>query len=303
MSKTSRRILDITQAKLLPAVVIEPIGNGLRATVRVSNGSIFRNLFVVGGPAYVNLPGQVDFSGSIPVFLASAVPDITVGSTYGTTLDDVVQREDQRQPPPGSSSQVQEGPGIDLVSSTIGLGGDTILLYDSGGQPVAEFAATSAGLDAAIAGAGSGDIVLLPAITVDGNHTVVDGITVMGMDRDRSVLSGLITVGSAAALDTLSVIRTANDANDLVGVKNTNGNNPAYIRNCTLDVRQSGAGGAYCIYTDGGLDTLNGSVDVRYSTLYASSVGGYGYAGASAAGLIYARWCQVYGSTDRWIVI
>jgi hypothetical protein len=197
---------------------------------------------------------------------------------------------------------IGEGPGIDLVGNTVGLGGDTILLYDSGGLPVAEYAATSAGFDLALAAATSGDIVYLHSFTISGDHTIPDDITVMGMDRDRSILSGLITIGGNAAIDTLSIIRTANDANDLVGVKNTNSEEPAYIRNCTIDVRQSGAGNAYCIYADGGLDLNYGTVDIRYSTLYASSVGGDGYAGASLAGIIYARWNREYGSTDRWIV-
>ena len=48
-----------------------------------------------------------------------------------------------------AGDSVQEGPGIDVIGAgrarTVGLGGDTILLYDSAGAPVAEFAATGGG--------------------------------------------------------------------------------------------------------------------------------------------------------------
>lgn len=49
-----------------------------------------------------------------------------------------------------------EGPGIDITADAVGLGGDTILLFDNGGSPVAEQAATNAGFAAAIAAAGAG---------------------------------------------------------------------------------------------------------------------------------------------------
>ena len=51
---------------------------------------------------------------------------------------------------PLSSAVVIEGPDIDLVrlraGVQVGRGGDTILLFDSGGNPVAEYAVTDAGI-------------------------------------------------------------------------------------------------------------------------------------------------------------
>lgn len=94
------------------------------------------------------------------------------------------------------SMTVAEGPDIDLVynggTAVVGRGGDTVLLFDSGGAPVAEYAATSAGLVAALAAATSGDVIYLPAGTISGDHTIPEHISVWGYGWN-SILSGTIT--------------------------------------------------------------------------------------------------------------
>lgn len=85
-----------------------------------------------------------------------------------------------------------EGPGIDIVGTQVGLGGDTILLYHSDLSPVEEFVATGAGLTSALAAAVSGDIVIIPAGTIAGNQTVPAGINLIGLS-ENSILSGTIT--------------------------------------------------------------------------------------------------------------
>lgn len=90
-----------------------------------------------------------------------------------------------------------EGPGIDVTTGgAIGLGGDTILLYDCGGAPVAEYAFSSAGLSAALAAADSGDIVWIPAgtITAGGGYEAGDVLssgTVSGLSQSGVTVSGL----------------------------------------------------------------------------------------------------------------
>lgn len=109
------------------------------------------------------------------------------------------------------SLAVAEGPDIDLVYSggtaVVGRGGDTILLFDSGGAPVAEFAFTAAGLTAALAAAGSGDVVQLPAGTLDVSNVefvIPAGVTVKGIDRQRTIIGGAITQ-SVYLLDTITM--------------------------------------------------------------------------------------------------
>jgi hypothetical protein len=97
-----------------------------------------------------------------------------------------------------AGQSVAEGPDIDLVynspgTAIIGRGGDSILLFDSGGQPVAEYAATSAGFAAALAAATSGDTIYIPSATISGNHTIALGVEVVGESNYNSVLSGIIT--------------------------------------------------------------------------------------------------------------
>lgn len=97
---------------------------------------------------------------------------------------------------------VAEGPDIDLVYSggtaVVGRGGDTVLLFDSGGAPVAEYAATSAGVlaAAAAAAAGSGDMVQIPSvsITLGSTLTIASGVTLCGFTRYSSLITGDIVV-------------------------------------------------------------------------------------------------------------
>ncbi len=93
----------------------------------------------------------------------------------------------------GGGGGVTEGPGIDVVGNQVGLGGDTILLYDRGGNPVAEYAATGAGMAAAIAAAAAGDVIWLPAYQIPDNHTIPADVEVVGLGVDNSELTGIIT--------------------------------------------------------------------------------------------------------------
>lgn len=97
--------------------------------------------------------------------------------------------------------EVAEGPGLDVLRMTmglrIGLGGDTVLLSDAGGEPIAEYAATGAGLEDALAAMGSGDFVRIPAaITIDRAITVPAGGTLRGPGKITASgnYSRLITV-------------------------------------------------------------------------------------------------------------
>jgi hypothetical protein len=150
---------------------------------------------------------------------------------------------------PSSASAPLEGPGIDVVGTTVGLGGDTILLFNCGSSPVAEFAATSAGLDAASAAAVAGDVVQLPARQISGSHTLAAGVTYRGLGRKASVLTGQITLAASSVLETLSVSRTANSADTLIGVVGPS-SGTGYLYDC--DVAANNAlGTGYAVQTTG----------------------------------------------------
>lgn len=95
-------------------------------------------------------------------------------------------------------SVVVEGPGIDVTSdATVGLGGDTILLYKANGNPVAEYAT----LAAAAAAAGSGDTIVLPSQTIalTAGVTLPAGVALVGMG-DKSIISASGFSGTAITL-------------------------------------------------------------------------------------------------------
>jgi len=203
-----------------------------------------------------------------------------------------------------SGGAVSEGPDIDLVSTSggvqVGRGGDTIITFDDGGNPVAEYAATSTGFGLALAG--GAPVVWLYGYTITGNHTIPAGYHVIGNQRDTSILSGLITLSSGSTLTNLSVIRTANDANALIGVEGPS-NGTGYLYGCKVTCTQSGAGAAYAVAANRGNALGQGDMKVYRCELAGTSVSGTGYCGMSSAGklYIYHGRADTY-TTDRFVV-
>lgn len=145
-----------------------------------------------------------------------------------------------------------EGPGIDVVSNLIGLGLDTILLADSAGSPAAEYAATDAGLTAALAAATSGDTVIIPSVSISGGPwTVPSGVAVLGLGRSVSVLSGYVTLGASARLIGLGITPSANSASDIYAVTGP-GSGTAVVERCHIAPTQSGAGKAFAVRCEAG---------------------------------------------------
>jgi len=155
--------------------------------------------------------------------------------------------------PGGLPINVSEGPDIDIVGQAIGRGGDTILLFDSSGNPVAEYVLTSAGLTAALAAATAGDIITLPACTIAGDHTIPATVHVVGLARFGVILTGQVTGGTGASLENCCITRTANDANVLYGVV-APATGTFYLSHVNVLVTQAGAGNAAAIYSNAGGD-------------------------------------------------
>ena len=142
---------------------------------------------------------------------------------------------------------VIEGPGIDVVGGdTVGLGGDTILLYDSGGLPCAEYAASDAGLIAALAAMGASDVVELPDVTIAGGPWTVANGTLRGHSRWGSVLDGLVTVQAGAKIERLSIIRSEDEADPVVGIILEE---DGRAEGCFISVTNAG-GDVYGIFSD-----------------------------------------------------
>lgn len=136
---------------------------------------------------------------------------------------------------------VLEGPGIDLIESgadrTVGLGGDSVLLYRVDGSPVAEFDTISAALSAASRGC----TILLPSKAFDENVVMIAGVTIRGMGLG-SVIHGTVTGAEDACLKDVYVDLTADSPNPLYGVKGAGVkfrvlNTYVYVENATGPAR------------------------------------------------------------------
>jgi hypothetical protein len=193
---------------------------------------------------------------------------------------------------------VREGPGIDITGSNrIGVGHDSILLVDSTSHVSArEYAVTSSGLDAALSSATSGDVILLPAQDISGNHTITAGVKVVGYSRYATILTGQITGGASSAIENLSVIRTANSSDTLKGVVSP-ASGTFYINGCSIVSTQSGSGNSYAVSGENNSSTI----EIWNSYMYGSSGSGTGYgtyrdSGTSASLYVFGGW--VRGSTN-----
>ena len=140
-----------------------------------------------------------------------------------------------------------------------------VQLHNASDAVMGVYAFTSAGLDLALAAAVSGDVILLPAGTIDGDHTVPAGVEVVGRGRENTVLSGQITLGDGAVLRNLSVTRTASQAGDLIGVV-APASGMAYVVGCDIQVENATGDGFACY---GDLENLT----LRWCSVTAQSGG------------------------------
>lgn len=208
----------------------------------------------------------------------------------------------------GGTTGVGEGPDIDLVGNIVGRGGDTILQFSSLWQPVAEFDPSDAGMVAVLTSVMSGDMIMLPVgiIPLTSAHVVPAGVTILGFGPETCAFDlsggGDITLGNASRLHNLTFEGSLSSASDFYGVKGPI-QGTSYIDHCWIVVENTGAGNAYAIGAINGFTSADGSMQVRYSHLYGSSIGGDGYGGRSTRGVIYAWHSRIHGSAGAFTLL
>jgi hypothetical protein len=154
-----------------------------------------------------------------------------------------------------------EGPGIDITADAIGLGGDTILLYDDSGLPVAEYST----ITLALAAAATGNLVLTPPGLFTEDFTVPAGVGL------RSIVAGTITLGgNNSFLKEITLALTANSASTIIGVIGPP-SGEAIINDCSFLITNNGAGNAYAIQMD------DGDLQILHCDCRSISVGGDGF--------------------------
>jgi hypothetical protein len=137
-----------------------------------------------------------------------------------------------------------EGPGIDVVGSAVGLGGDMVLLYHSDGSPVNEYATVSA----TAAAASSGDAIHLQAKTYTEDVTIPAGVAVWG--HGNSIIDGQVTLSAGAQLNAVGVIRSGDQAGELVGIVGPE-SGYADVDHCWVEVTNA-TGPAYALQVGAG---------------------------------------------------
>jgi len=120
------------------------------------------------------------------------------------------------------------------ITGAIGSYEYKIYLQSAGNETVTAYDADATGLAAAIADAGDGDIIILPAVSIDGDFTVPAGVSLIGRERKRTVLTGQITIGAASVLYNLTVERS--EEGDATGVVCAASADDAYLYNVTISV-------------------------------------------------------------------
>ncbi len=184
-----------------------------------------------------------------------------------------------------------EGPGLDVVNGTTwGLGGDTLLLYDSGGDPVREYAFTDGGLTAAFAAMDASDVLEYPAGKITGGPWVLANGKLVGLSREGSILDGQLTVSDATAWENMSLIRSEDDAGAIYGIVEGAGDIAMTLVNVTIDVANA-TGVAYAVYMANG-----GRIDAKETELLAET-GSAGYAVYISSGDFY-HWSGIARGTE-----
>lgn len=187
---------------------------------------------------------------------------------------------------------VAEGPGIDIVSGAdeqIGIGGDSILLYDSGGDPCAEYAASDAGLTAALAAMSLGDVIEICDVTITGGPWTVAYGTMRGHSQSGTVLDGEVDITAGCYVENLSVIRTEDSAGDIIGVVL---DGDATVEDCRIEVTNV-TGNAYGVYSEADVE---GDCYIRDCCITATA-GGDGYGCATDGASMYVEGGESTGST------
>lgn len=182
--------------------------------------------------------------------------------------------------------------GVKKATATqTGVNLNKVLLMDLSIGDYNEFAITESGFSSALSAAGSGDVIVVPPCSISGDHTITDGVAVMGLSRWATVFTGQITGGDGASIENLSITRTANDSSNLIGVVGQS-SGTFYVHDCHISIEQSGSGDARGIS-----QAAAGTVEVWSSYVSANSTSGSGYGSYRSAGAILFDGGARLGST------
>ena len=162
-----------------------------------------------------------------------------------------------------------------------------IILTD--GSDWTAYANDNTGMAAAIAAAASGDTLWLPPCSLTASFTVPASVTLHGISATDCVLTGQVTLSDGSALESLSIIRSEDDAGAVYGIACAEALT-ASLRGVVVNVANA-TGAAYGIYvTDA--STFN-----AYETELVATTGSVGYAAYVANGTLNHYSGRAVGTT------
>ena len=237
-------------------------------------GAILHGLRLIGGPVKAGDSVQVDFTTNPPLVIAK-------GNAY-LSADDLEAA---------------------LKKLNAGLtGGKTrfdIMLFSGGG--VSEiYSPTIEGLVAAVAAAGSGDLVVLPDIDITTDLTLSQGVALSGLSSRQSIIRGTITLSQDCTLENLCVINAQEADTEVNAVIAQGVGFPSWIKGCEIHAYNCGSGlaNAIKIQSDTELLQVTDSVVVGDSKLNANAHAFSGEAGVSGeAGTCKIFNCRLYSKS------
>ena len=182
--------------------------------------------------------------------------------------------------------------GVDIYVSgrSVNRKGNTILVYNGDAQPLTEYAATSAGLTAALAAAGDGDVVWLAPGDYTAVYSVPAGVGVVSMDN-RTRIMGPVTLGVNSYLRGVTIEYTAESAGTIAALTGP-ATGAAIINDGHVKATNTGTGDACGILMSGG--------DLLVWSIFAEGIasgGGDGYGIYAGAGTCTVQAGYTYGTS------
>ena len=153
---------------------------------------------------------------------------------------------------------------VDSILDTIKL----ILRYS--GTELYAYNNDDLGMATCVAAAGAGDTIWLPPCVLANDYTIPASVAVVGASIVDCVLSGEITLSDGSSLETLSIVRSEDDAGAIYGIVEGAGAIEAEMKDVRIDVANA-TGPAYGVFME------NAGILRAFNTEILAETGSVGY--------------------------
>ena len=311
MSRTRITLQDIVDRGLHTAgwqVTVDGAGNFILTTPGGGGGGGGLGVFVTDEGVPIGTGTTLDFTGdSIQATISGTVVNVDVNAVVDLPATGTVVIYDEASLLGSVDTLVIQGESIQaFVSGSFGYiyqtgsagASNKILLYDQDIETALEYEINSGGFNQALAAAEDGDVIWIPPGTIEGNFSVPQGVSVVGISRSRSIFNGQVLLGAYSSIERLTVQRTDDSGSMLRGVINHGGLGVASkIIDCEILCTQNGTGTVYAISMEnhGDIEVWNSNIEANGDGGGAAYAGRHG--GATVAGNLRVYSSRAHGTT------